>query len=137
MEFGRRAKNIVILKEEAFETAAGLGVHLSEHGGTGQGVIGALAGAGLRLTGNDGRFKGKLRIPSCEGIASVGHILSFGVDLVLTLEGKELPAGELVYLGETVKTVLLDGKAVLLALPAENGSRAAWKACDRKIFREY
>ena len=33
---------------------------LSEHGGTGDGVIGALAGVGLRLSGSDGRIKGKI-----------------------------------------------------------------------------
>ena len=49
VSFGRRAKQEVITMTEAFTLAARLGVHLSEHGGTGQGVIGALAGAGLRL----------------------------------------------------------------------------------------
>ena len=34
-------------------------VHLSEHGGSGQGVVGALAAVGLRLAGQDGRVKGK------------------------------------------------------------------------------
>jgi hypothetical protein len=56
--FGKRAKK-VLTKKDAYEMAAKLGVHLSEHGGTGGGVIGALAGAGLRLYGNDGRIKGK------------------------------------------------------------------------------
>lgn len=134
--FGRKAKTTVISKEEAYETAATHGVHLSEHGGTGQGVIGALAGAGLRLTGNDGRFKGKLRIPSQNGTATVQEIRDFGIDLVKTLDGVMLNENENVHVGEWVKLVLLENKAVLLVVPG-NGAGAVWKAADKKVFRAY
>ncbi len=139
MEYGRKAKTIVISKEEAYETAVSLGVHLSEHGGTGQGVIGALAGAGLRLTGNDGRFKGKLRIPSRNGSALVREIRSFGIDRVQSVDGAVLDEGETVHVGEWVKLVLIDGKSVLLVVPAGDSDNAgsAWKAADRKIFKDY
>ena len=62
MAFGLKAKYQVVAKMEAYSLAKAQGIHLSEHGGTGQGVIGALAGAGLRLIGNDGLFKGKLKL---------------------------------------------------------------------------
>lgn len=58
ISFGKRAKKEVLTKDEAYEFARKRDIHLSEHGGTGVGVIGALAGCGLRLTGNDGRFRG-------------------------------------------------------------------------------
>lgn len=61
LAFGQKAKYQVVTKQEAYSLARNLRIHLSEHGGTGQGVIGALAGAGLRLIGNDGRFRGKPR----------------------------------------------------------------------------
>lgn len=64
--FGEKAKCQVVTKKEAYSLAKNLGIHLSEHGGTGQGVIGALAGAGLRLIGNDGRFNGKLKLRSVD-----------------------------------------------------------------------
>ncbi len=60
VSFGHRAKIEVLNKGMAYRLAKKCGVHLSEHGGTGDGVIGALAGIGLRLSGNDGRFRGKL-----------------------------------------------------------------------------
>ena len=47
--YGRRAKQEVLTKDEAYALAKDIGAHLSEHGGTGGGVIGALAGIGLRL----------------------------------------------------------------------------------------
>ncbi len=66
--FGLRAQSEVLNKELAFTVAEGYKgtVFLSEHGGDGSGIIGALAGVGLRLTGNDGRIKGKL-YPEKEG----------------------------------------------------------------------
>lgn len=59
--FGRRAAVEVVAQADAFE-AAGL-AHLSAHGGTGDGVIGAAAGVGLTSWGWSGRFIefGKLR----------------------------------------------------------------------------
>lgn len=59
-QFGVRAQRELCSKEEAYALAASVPwVRLSEHGGTGDGVIGALAGAGLRLGGQDGRFRGQ------------------------------------------------------------------------------
>ena len=66
--FGKRAKVVYCSKESAFAVAAGIPwVHLSEHGGTGQGVVGALAGVGLRLGGADGRFRGAFDLPCVMG----------------------------------------------------------------------
>jgi len=58
VDFGLRAKTSLLSKAEAYAIAATVGVHLSENGGTGDGVVGALAGVGLRLHGSDGRFRG-------------------------------------------------------------------------------
>ena len=57
--FGRTAQIQICPKQQPYVLAAAIPwVQLSEHGGTGAGVIGALAGTGLRLTGEDGRFRG-------------------------------------------------------------------------------
>ncbi len=64
IEWGRRAKSEVLAKADAYDLAQRCGVHLSEHGGDGQGVVGALAAVGLRLSGNDGRVRGKAIIES-------------------------------------------------------------------------
>lgn len=62
MAFGLKAKYQVVTKQEAYSLAKAQRIHLSEHGGTGQGVVGALAGVGLRLIGNDGLFNGKHKL---------------------------------------------------------------------------
>ena len=60
LAFGKKAQRSVIKKEEAYDLARSVGgTRLEEFGGTGIGVIGALAGAGLRLSGNDGSIRGK------------------------------------------------------------------------------
>lgn len=69
ISFGRAAKERYIPKSEALELAAKIDwLSLEELGGDGQGVVGALAGVGLRLSGNDGRFRGKWNLrAACEG----------------------------------------------------------------------
>ena len=57
--FGRRAQAEFCSKESAYDVAGKYPwVSLSEHGGTGMGVVGALAGVGLRIEGMSGRFRG-------------------------------------------------------------------------------
>jgi hypothetical protein len=141
--YGRDAKERVFSKEEAYEIAGDLGVLLSEHGGTGIGVIGALAGAGLRLSGNDGRFKGKFNIPGdIDGVARVRDIVERGVDSVRTFDGGALGGDvlghdERVLVGPECKLVLLGGEAVLLVAPAGEAAAAPWAVVDRRALRSF
>lgn len=136
--FGRRAKEEVVTMAEAYALAKGMGIHLSEHGGTGQGVVGALAGAGLRLSGNDGRLKGHLGL-AAGGRTTVSELCAHPeVDEVRSLTGETLPAGALVALGERVKTVLLDGRSVLLVEPGTGtDGTIPWRTCSKQRLREY
>jgi hypothetical protein len=139
IDFGYRAKRTVIEMQEAYGLATAAGVHLSCHGGTGQGIIGALAGVGLRLGGNDGRMRGSLAIPAMDGVAAVKDILSHpGVEVVRTMEGVCLPPEDRVRFVDKVKTVLLGGKLVLLVMPDDTGtSGARWKTCTRQQLKAY
>lgn len=138
INFGRQAKKVVLTKTRAYDMAKRLNIHLSEHGGSGLGVIGAMAGAGLRLSGNDGRFKGHLHIPSTEGVVNVAEICrrTF-VQQVQSLEGQMLAAHESIRLGAKVKAVLLKGRAVLLVYQNDNGSNSTWETCHRQQLRIY
>ncbi len=135
--YGQEAKRRVFSKAEAYRIASDLGVHLSEHGGTGIGVIGALAGAGLRLSGNDGRFKGKFAIPSRDGAASVEEIKRLKVDSVQTFDGDVLGDDQLVAVGDECKLVLLGGEAVLLVTPTGDDGPVQWAVVDRRALRSY
>lgn len=137
--FGRQAKERVLVKDEAYGLAEALGVHLTEHGGTGQGVIGALAGAGLRLGGNDGRLKGQLQFDRDRGPVTVAQLLGHpSVDAVRTEQGQAIPAEERVRLHDKVKTVLLNGQSVMLVeQDDENPSRGAWQNLSRQRLKRY
>ncbi|MGO9555772.1 MAG: hypothetical protein ACLP2U_12175 [Syntrophobacteraceae bacterium] len=139
IDFGLRAKREVLAKRDAYDLACRHEIYLSEHGGTGDGVIGALAGVGLRLSGNDGRLRGKLEI-GCENSAvSVRIIRSHPhAPTVRSLCGKTLEDHELVKLGDKVKAVFLDGKPVLLVsavAPAVDGAR--WRTCSKQDLMSY
>lgn len=141
MAFGQKAKEVVVTKEEAYNLAKQLDIHLSEHGGTGQGVIGALAGAGLRLKGNDGRFK-RSSINFDGDIVSVGQILSTtNIEIVRSLEGDILEDNENIKLVNKVKPVLIGGKCSLLVnsleleLTAEGEVR--WQTCGKQQLKNY
>lgn len=133
--FGRKAKQSVVTMTEAYALAEQLGVHLSEHGGSGQGVIGALAGVGLRLSGNDGRLKGSLAIATVNGRVTVAELRAHPeVDEVRSLDGPPPQERDIVQLGEKAKTVLLDGKSVLLVVPADV---TEWQTCSKQQLRNF
>ncbi len=139
--FGRRAKSAVVTQAEAYALAADAGVHLTPHGGTGGGVIGALAGVGLRMSGDDGRVRGGLEIAAVDGIASVDALRAHPyVDEVRTVDGAALRGDERVRLlaGEKIKTVLLGGKAVLLVTNSEPGrDEVRWQTCPKELLKRY
>lgn len=140
ISFGYMAKNYIKTKEEAYDLARKLNIHLSEHGGTGQGIIGALAGAGLRLSGNDGRFKGKMKTKATDDVITAGDICSQGkVDKVKCLEeGITLQDNVPIIMGDFVKTVLLYGKSVLPVYPIyEEGNRVGWHTYTKKQLKDF
>lgn len=136
--FGQSAKASVLTKNAAYKLARDLGIHLSEHGGTGQGVIGALAGAGLRLSGNDGRIRRRLTLPSGPPRFPVKTLRDFpGVDAVQTRTGETLPDDAEVKLDGQVKMVLIGGCSTLLVTAAAPGSDVHWRSCSKQELKYY
>lgn len=136
--FGKRAKQEVLSKKDAYDLAHSLSIHLSEHGGTGQGVIGALAGIGLRLTGNDGRFKGNHKLKSENKIVLVKEILeNTTIELVRTQEGLVLHETEEIVLGEKLKSVFLNHKSVLLVESVKINGSYQWQPCLGSTLKQY
>jgi len=134
MSFGYKTKKEIVTKEEAYKTAEDCGIHLSEHGGTGQGVIGALAGIALRMSGNDGRFQGRIQLKDIGETMGIGEIVSTTeIEEVQSIDGHVLANDETLIIGEKIKTVLLDGKRKLLVY-REND---AWHTCNNKHLENY
>lgn len=121
IEWGRRAKSEVLAKADAYDLAQQCNVHLSEHGGDGQGVVGALAAVGLRLSGNDGRVRGKV-IVDAERMTVAELLARTGFDRVCAC-GQGVLAGdcEIELSSNEVKAVYQDFSSTVLATPTEEG----------------
>jgi hypothetical protein len=122
MEFGRRAKQEVLTAVEAEQIAAGLPIRLAGLTGTGGGIIGALAGVGLRQAGEDGRFLWLPGLRELRGEQPAARICADGhIDRICTLDGSELAPETLVDVGEWVRPVLRGGRATLYVEQKERG----------------
>ncbi len=137
INFGQSAKQNVLQKDTAYRLSKKLDIHLSEHGGTGIGVIGALAGTGLRLSGNDGRFRGHFKIDRQSDIVSVEQIRKqTHVECARSLDGKILSDGEQIRLGDKVKSVLMENKSTLLVFK-DIEEPGVWQTCTKQQLKIY
>ena len=136
--FGRRAQEVVVQKSEALELAAAAGVLLHDLGGTGDGVIGALAACALRADGNDGRFISLRGIRDVEGSVTAAAILDrTGIDAVLDESDLELAPEAMVETDGWVRPELRAGRIVLPVVRQvqtrdQDGNRYAVRAKKRR-----
>ncbi len=115
--YGKRAQKEVLTKAEAYELAEQIGgTVLCEYGGDGSGVIGALAGAGLRLSGCDGTFRGG----KDGSYAGMEQPVSYwktvmGIEQVVDLAGNTLDDCVPVKVKEKLKLAMLDNMKTMVA----------------------
>ena len=140
IDYSKRAKTEVLKKHEAYQLAVKLGVHLSEHGGTGQGIIGALAGIGLRLFGNDGRFRGWFNFGNPGDKITVSELLAFDyIEAITSQLGANLSGDtEIVLAEEKVKTVLKNNKQTLIVTPIDDVTEPPlWRTLTKPEAKQY
>jgi hypothetical protein len=90
VEHGRRACTQIVNQAEAIEAAKG--AHLSAHGGTSDGIIGAAAGVGLTISGWSGRFIEFGDLRGFSDMVTVGDLQKSGI-LVLSIDRDALVPG--------------------------------------------
>jgi tRNA(Ile2) C34 agmatinyltransferase TiaS len=123
--FGQDAKRCVLTQVQALGLARNTGLVLEPLGGTGGGVIGALAGIGLAATGSDGRFLAFGSIRAIGPEATVEEALAAGIDAVVTPDGRAVTAGRLLCdHGKGPKPAVVQGRPVLFVEACEDGWRA-------------
>jgi tRNA(Ile2) C34 agmatinyltransferase TiaS len=134
VEFGWRAGNEVLNKQEAWALAQCENLRLEELGGTGDGVIGALAAVGLTAEGNAGRYLelgGGLRDLPERLPASV--LRQRGIALLSVARNSEPVAADAeIFTEDRVRPRLIGGRPVLLLERTEHG----WRCFDRKPCHE-
>jgi hypothetical protein len=127
-DFGRRAQTVLVTQREALARAAEFEVWLRPLGGTGDGVIGALAGVTLAVSGEDGRFVDLGGIRTLSGRAAVAEILAAGVAEVRGPDGVTLREGWIEN-AEDIRPDLRGGRAVLRVEPVRAG---VWRVPERR-----
>jgi hypothetical protein len=138
--FGRLAKTDLLDQPAARSVAGAHAVALSGHGGTEDGVIGALAAVGLHLSGTDGFFLWLPGIRSLRaGRYAVDDLLrALPVDDARTADGERPGAGETVEVSPWVRPLLVDGRAVLLLEHVEpQGDAPSWRTASRDLVRQH
>lgn len=131
--FGQRAATVVLKKSEALDLARGQGIRLAELGGTGDGVIGALAAAGLTAAGTAGRFiefgDGLRDLPDP---VAASELRARGIVVVSAARDAELvPDDARISSGDWVRPRLVGGRAVLFVEPSDGG----WCTAETKRIR--
>ncbi len=112
--FSRRTKREVVRKDEAIGLAAASGAILEELGGTGLGVIGALAACGLRAGGDDGRFLALPGARQVTGEMTVSELKGkVPIDLVVDENDRALEGNCLIDTRGWVRPELRKGRVVL------------------------
>ncbi|WP_054029558.1 hypothetical protein [Desulfatitalea tepidiphila] len=90
MDFGQACTHRIATQKQAVQAAAK--VHLSGHGGTSDGIIGAAAAVGLTLSGWSGRFVELGRLRDWPGQTTVLELRESGIDVVSADRDTRIPA---------------------------------------------
>lgn len=127
--FATRAKGEVVTQDEARGVAARAGCHLESLGGTGQGIIGALAAVALVASGDDGRVVHVQSWPWPDALCGpqlVSALRERGVAEIRELASGRPFEGDVVDVGKHLRPNWRDGRVVVLVEPGEPGG--AWRA---------
>jgi hypothetical protein len=135
MDFGQRCTAHVVRQGEAYALADRTAVHLSSHGGTGDGVIGAMASVGLTAWGWAGRCIefGKLR--TFPGDVPVSDLQKWGL-LVASIDRDAVNPGpdDLVKTNGWCRPRLMGGQPVLLVQKETEG---VWRSLGEKRQKQH
>ena len=138
-KFGRKAKEVVLTLADAVEMGRRAGVYLEGLTGDHGGMIGALAGVGLRRLGTDGRFIWLEGVRELSGELGAAHLLEeTGIDSIEDREGRPVPADATIWIESWPRAVLIDGNAVLLVEKAEKSDVGYdWQLIPREEIKRY
>ncbi len=132
LSFGARAAQVVVTEADAYRVAREAGVFLVALGGTGLGVIGALAAVAQRAAGTEGRFvelRGVRAVPELLSVAQ----LKVATDIadIRDTAGCSVAEGEMVETLGWIRPSLVDGAPILLV---ERHPEVAghWTPCLRR-----
>ena len=136
--FGLEANTTILSQNDAYTLAKKVGIHLAALGGSGDGVIGALAGTGLRMQGSDGRFRGWLKAGVAGQVVTAGCLrLIDRIELVVDEGGYVLPDHRPVRISESkIKTIARNHQQVIPVKKCFDTADELWQTLSKKESKE-
>ncbi len=140
VSYSKRAKGEVLTQAEARELAGKHGIMLRGLSGTEDGVIGALAGIGLRATGCDGRCPW---LPGIRELTPGNYqardlLEDTGIEGFYDVKGNAIFRPEMVMLSENTRPVMMDGMPVLLVEKTKDGVGSSyWRAASKPYVKQH
>jgi hypothetical protein len=129
--FGRKCTRQVVNQKDALKASSS--AHISGHGGTNQGIIGAAAAVGLTADGWSGRF---IEFQNLRGIpdrVKVSELGKLGIFTVSLDRDSRVPAPEdMVITKGWLRPRLWGNRAVLAVMPADDG---VWESLGEKRWK--
>ncbi len=134
IRFGQRATGEMLIRKEALNLAAASSLFLEELGGSGDGIIGALAAVALRAEGNSGRFVELSGIRQIGGLVSVAEIKKrTGIASVQDAGAKVIDDDDIIDTLGWVRPSLREGQPVLRVRPAlDRAGNRIWLSLETK-----
>jgi hypothetical protein len=132
--YGELAQREFITKEQAKGMAQKHILLLSELGGTGEGIVGALAAVGLRGSGNGGRYVQLRGIKEIRGLVTVSAIMeNTAIIAVIDENGLPVSGTEIVDSRDWIKPNVINGKAVLrIQMRKSEGNIRIWETIEQR-----
>lgn len=129
IDFGLACTNTVRTQDEAKTASATCGIHLSGHGGTNDGIIGATAAVGLSAYGWSGRFIEFGRLRELPNPIRADQLLAHGIQPVsLDRDASVIPADAVINSNGWLSPRLWGGRPVQ-PVQLENG---AWVSMGKR-----
>lgn len=137
--FGARAKTDIVSRADAHRIAAEADLFLEGLTGDHGGVIGALAGVGLRAGARDGRFVWLPGVRELCGVMTADALYhDTAIDDIRSLSGERIAGPARIDTSPWPRPVMVDGRAVLLVQPAEpNNAAIDWRLAPKDIVKRY
>jgi hypothetical protein len=134
LEFGHLAQGDFIQKKNVINLANKAGVLLIELGGTGEGIIGALAAVALTVGGNDGRYVQLRGIKEVAGLITVEQVkVTTDTTCVIDEEGHLVSDKEMIDSLGWLRPSLVGGQPVLCVRLSNNpAGKRIWEPIERK-----
>jgi hypothetical protein len=132
IDWSREAKKGKVRMEDALRIGREENIFLKGWRG-GDGRIGALAGLGLRRSGNDGRFTWLERLRKLSGAYSAEDLMALtAVDEIIDTNGEIINPEDLIEVGDWVRPVLINHSITIIVRKNTEEAPTPWIATSKE-----